>query len=334
MRLIYSRAPVVTIWLGELQDKATEATNLIESDMRPVFSYLRGISERHLPRDINNLATLFESLSKTEGPMARIVLESLSSLCRRPWFARVWVVQEHVVARSARVLCGDEWLEFEQFLSAMKAVAHLLELQEPSTLSSSMAVIGHGLFRGRFRSPEYLDLPIGERVLAALKLAGVRLPATDLRDKLYGLIGLLGDVSGCPILEPDYEQPLDEFWFNFTKFLILETSSLCFLQQPDPGASPSWVAKWERGFSSLATDLESGKIHDTVKQHTVVRFSQNGRILYSKVIALGQVNDYVFVHHNLGQDLTHWRDEMQSLEARLEATPAVLERYRPKQTSN
>lgn len=69
--------------------------------------------------------------------------------------------------------CGDEWLEFEQFLSAMKAVAHLLELQEPSTLSSSMAVIGHGLFRGRFRSPEYLDLLVGERVLAALKLAGV-----------------------------------------------------------------------------------------------------------------------------------------------------------------
>jgi hypothetical protein len=93
----------------------------------------------------------------------------------------------------------------------MKAVAHLLELQEPSTLSSSMAVIGHGLFRGWFRSPEYLDLPVGERVLAALKLTGVRLPATDPRDKLYGLIGLLGDVSRCSILEPDYGKPLDEF---------------------------------------------------------------------------------------------------------------------------
>jgi len=105
-----------------------------------------------------------------------------------------------------------------------------------------------------------------------------------------------------------------------------------FLQQPDTGASPSWVAKWERGFSSLATDLESGKIHDAVKQHTVVRFSQSGRILYTKVIALGQVSVYVFVHHNLGQDLTHWRDEMQSLETRLEATPAVLEKSRTKQS--
>jgi hypothetical protein len=105
-----------------------------------------------------------------------------------------------------------------------------------------------------------------------------------------------------------------------------------FLQQPDPGASPPWAAKWERGFSSLATDLESGKIHNTVKQHTVVRFSQSGRILYTKVIAFGQVSVYVFVHHNLGQGLTHWRDEMQSLETRLEATQAVLERYRTTQS--
>ena len=146
------------------------------------------------------------------------------------------------------------------------------------------------------------------------------------------MIGLLGDVNGFPILEPDYEKPLDEFWLNLTKFLILETSSLCFLQQPDPGASPSWVAKWERDFFFLEADIESGGIHDTVKQHTVVRFSQSGMCLYTKVIALGQVSDYVFVRHNLGQDLTHWRDETQSLEARLEAKPAVLEKYRTKQS--
>jgi hypothetical protein len=104
MRLIYSRAPVVTIWLGELQDMAAEAANLAESDMHSAFSYLRGILERYLSRDLNNLATFFESLSKTEAPMARTLLRALSSLCRRPWFTRVWVVQEHVVARSARVL--------------------------------------------------------------------------------------------------------------------------------------------------------------------------------------------------------------------------------------
>ena len=108
MRLIYSRAPVVTIWLGELEDKAAEAADLSESDMRSAFSYLRGFLERHLSRDINSLAKIFESLSKTEAPMDQILLEALSSLCRRPWFTRVWVVQEHVLARSARLLCGNE----------------------------------------------------------------------------------------------------------------------------------------------------------------------------------------------------------------------------------
>ena len=329
MQLIYSRAPVVTIWLGELQDKAA---NLSESDMRSAFSYLRGILERHFSKDINNLAAFFESLSKTELPMDRTLLRALSSLCRRPWFTRVWVVQEQVLARLARVLYGDEWLSFEQFMRAMKAVSHVLELQEPSTLNSSLAVVGHVLFRREFRSPKFLELPIGERVLAALQLAGVRLRATDPRDKLYGLIGLLGDVNECPILVPDYEKPLDEFWLNLTKFLILETSSLCFLQQPDPGASPSWVAKWERGLPYLEADTESGKIYDAVKQHTVIRFSPNGMCLYTKVITLGQVSDYVFVHHDLGQDLTYWRDEMKSLEARLEAIPAVLEKYKAKQS--
>ena len=69
-------------------------------------------------------------------------------------------------------------------MRAMEAVSHVLKIQEPSTLSSSLSVIKHGLFRRMFRSPKFLDLPIGERVLAALQLAGVRLHATDPRDKL------------------------------------------------------------------------------------------------------------------------------------------------------
>jgi hypothetical protein len=330
MRLIYSQALVVTIWLGELQDIAAEEVDLTESNIRSALNYLRGIAERNC-REFNDLRTYFENLAKTELPMDPALFRAISSLCHRPWFTRVWVVQEHVVARSATILCGDERIGFEQFLSAMNSVAHLLELQEPSSLSSSTTVIAHGLYRRMFSRPEFLNLPIGERVLRALHLSSHHLHATDPRDKLYSLIGLLGDVSGCQILVADYEKPLNEFWLDLTKFLIHETSSICFLQQPEPGASPSWVAKWEYSPRFHAIDEESGKIHDTVKKHTIVRFSQCGMFLHTKAIALGQVSDYIFIHHNPGQNLAHWRNEMQKLEARLGATPSVLEKYRTKE---
>lgn len=80
--------------------------------------------------------------------------------------------------------------------------------------------------------------------------------ATDPRDKLYALYGLLGLETATPennsLLSLSYDRPLQEVYLNFAIYMLTSSQSLDLLSVPrelsDPNL-PSWAPDWN--FSSI-----------------------------------------------------------------------------------
>lgn len=70
--------------------------------------------------------------------------------------------------------------------------------------------------------------------------------ATDPRDKVYGLLGLMQE-SVASLIEPDYTDTVANIYRSFTLGIIKGTGSLDVIRHsaPTKGSTlPSWVPDW------------------------------------------------------------------------------------------
>ena len=110
---VYSRAESVCVWLGEASPDSNLALNFI-SRIVNLDDFDRLVADRRTPQE----------------------WAALSSLMRRAWFSRRWVVQEIALAARATLYCGDayvDWAEFADAVSLFEAVE-----SESHTISKSI----------------------------------------------------------------------------------------------------------------------------------------------------------------------------------------------------
>ena len=83
MSKLYQRSWVTVVWLGEEADNSSEALESMH-DFNAVFQY-----------ELDESAPDPDFFSKTRLPVPRSQQwQDLNSLLARPWFQRVWVIQE------------------------------------------------------------------------------------------------------------------------------------------------------------------------------------------------------------------------------------------------
>jgi hypothetical protein len=162
----------------------------------------------------------------------------LSSLLGRAWFSRVWVLQEVAMSKEALVICGDKSFAWEELARAVDCLEKTLVPPGPS--------IG-------FRMPRMMDkLRQGVRSgqswdLLRLLLISHGLSCTDIKDKIYGVLGMAREDSG-PWLKIDYSLPLLDIFRN-TALSILHGKRgfdvLALVRHPKRiSGLPSWVPDW------------------------------------------------------------------------------------------
>jgi len=102
MQSIYSSAEEVYIWLGRSEDESDLAIDQISS----VIDYVLKVWQHFL-----------QGTEKIPPPISSsdAVLAALGHLYVRPWFNRVWVVQELLLARSAVLVCGNRRIDWDTF---------------------------------------------------------------------------------------------------------------------------------------------------------------------------------------------------------------------------
>lgn len=173
-------------------------------------------------------------LQKVEGEsfseMAALI--DLTFIQQCSWFERMWVVQELGVADLADIIYGGSSLPWDEFLQVLCYLHYscklpLLNIQ----MLTSLEKIRHGWVESQ-RFPLY----------TLIRNCSYR-QASDPRDKIYALYGLMGDRMN-DLLQPDYTKPIAEVFATTTQYFILQNKSLdpiCGWQTQGRRDLPSWI---------------------------------------------------------------------------------------------
>jgi hypothetical protein len=228
MGLIYSNASYVIAWIGEEADDSNFALNCLDHRAQM-------LQDRKLPRGIGH---------NEPGSGSEIITteDSVSNLFRRPYWKRVWIIQEISKGREVYVLCGHRRIKWS-FLQAAIQGWEFPNKHEVNALD---------YFREAERKKQR---PALEQALSRSKM----FLATDVRDKIYGLLGLTSDGSDL-VPAPNYLQPATSVYYQLFKGLLSEQRELAYLVETR--ASSTYHVKSSPSlFQPDWTNLASGTPH-------------------------------------------------------------------------
>jgi hypothetical protein len=178
----------------------------------------------------------------------------LSTLLRRPWFRRIWIIQELVMARSSYMLSGDRSMDTAVVLNAGALMSRVLQLgiimhieMGPSSgeQSSSLACVNAlAMLTGSFWQES-------EQSIQDLLLLTLSFEASDPRDRIFALVGLTDDVPQEFI---DYSRSRTSISTDLATLLLevsFPTDILgCTWIVGSIDGGPSWIPDWTKSQSN------------------------------------------------------------------------------------
>ncbi|EFQ34261.1 heterokaryon incompatibility protein [Colletotrichum graminicola M1.001] len=271
MAQIYSRAELVLVWLGPAadgsdalmecwEDIGQAARDLdIESYLnRERLPLLRPILENRNPEDPATVR--FQALVKRAVPAFNSLLEAMIAWNERPWFGRVWTIQEQALGTNTFFLCGYKMLNLDLLPLATLifdgCVMNTQDIKNPGDqehiklLAKAQDRRFGPLMAVRRRRRNFVkgEGP-GDDLYHMLKKAYVDgdAQATLPRDRIYGLLSVAVDAEGLQIV-PEYTSPHCHPTFVKAARALVgagRVEMLSFSQFPkDVDGLPSWVPDW------------------------------------------------------------------------------------------
>ncbi|MBE3043866.1 HET domain-containing protein [Candidatus Bathyarchaeota archaeon] len=266
MRRIYSQAGTVQIWLGDASPELDPETSTPLSDlgMDFIYDFAVEIDERSSAGlDVAGGALYREFIGPrmefhrhNTGALTPRV-RGLYGILRRPWWERLWTVQELALAKEVYFVLGDKVQPFNNLGLVFETLLRPRDGQPAEEYEYNCFFIAPA--SAKFSMHNYLrtercSVPRGpgERALDVMQ-ATRNAVATDPRDKIYGVLGFFGDRGDDPhniFPAPDYTRTAAELYAEVTRALVTTTGSLdvissCqgFLASSVPDL-PSWAVSW------------------------------------------------------------------------------------------
>jgi hypothetical protein len=170
---IYTQAAAVLIWLGDEFHTDWRVFRLIEE-----FNEKKGNA-------FPEVATLSSRLMADDGSLSHAV----TRLLQRPWFRRVWIIQEVAVARKARLICGTQKTDWS-------ALVRLFRFVQQNGLES---VLGMTVYVGMLvsmmeaiRESRGAQTAKGPELVELLEKTQIS-SATDARDSVFARLGIVSN---------------------------------------------------------------------------------------------------------------------------------------------
>ena len=151
------------------------------------------------------------SLSSPTSDASDLYRSAFEDLLQRRWFRRVWIIQEVASARAAVIVCGWRSISTKTFVRMLS----ILDTTPHKTIQAVLDVMPGHLRKVSWWS-EGRDLHTLIAKFAASE-------ATDPRDKIYALLGILSDACDNTAFLPNYKKPLPEVLRDVARFLALGT---------------------------------------------------------------------------------------------------------------
>lgn len=238
MRQIYPLSDTVIIWIGPESEDSTHALETLRyfsAQVEYIISHrwgdAPGAQERDWWRDEHTL------------PYEEKTWKSLFSLLHRPWFERVWVLQEALSCNRVQLQCGRDsvpWVDVRKALLVLRQKTSVL----PPEIRDRLFTYGRGLMAPPLASLEHLLLWTRNQ------------KCTEPQDRIYGILGLL-DSKMVAKIEVDYSIPV---WKTYLRLVLAENEvyqklnmlNHCNLTTRCEGG-PSWVPNWDQPIEGANT---------------------------------------------------------------------------------
>ncbi|KAI0882628.1 heterokaryon incompatibility protein-domain-containing protein [Annulohypoxylon maeteangense] len=243
---IYTMSEQVVAWLGpinpEERDSVAEMSALLETFQRRAGgpdAPLRQVIEEYTEENLKE--------ARNQSELSKFIA-TLKKVGNNAWFTRIWIAQEVVLAQKRPILLlGPVSMDLKAFLSAW------IYLVFRSDYVKSSSPLTYFMLRG-----QYEPLPRGDvdqmstadlEAYHAFKILRwldrtYHLNATVPHDRIYGLLGLLRGWSLPQSMLPDYKQPYENVYFQYTRFILSKAKDTRVLGLGPIGALngvPSWV---------------------------------------------------------------------------------------------
>ncbi|KAJ5723652.1 HET-domain-containing protein [Penicillium malachiteum] len=181
MRAIYAQASCVIVWLGGSIDDRESETALKMIHRLAEYQYRE---EGEWFQD-----DFVSAVTKTTRN------DSCLKLLQRPWFQRIWVLQEIGVARPISVVCGSVEINGHVFFEGVGKLRQYM----PVSICAVFSLIKDAILR-----PSYEVESHGAQTLGELLDMYHNHHATKLHDKVYALLGLSAEDASQVSLKPNY----------------------------------------------------------------------------------------------------------------------------------
>lgn len=248
---IYFKAARVIVWLGPE-----------DADSKVGIAHARNILERvghldHFHLQPENLKDLGLPPYKDKRWRA------LGKLLQRPWFSRMWVIQEVVMSSNAIILCGNETITVADM---NKLQDRLIYLSANRSFCGNLSSGSNGVWCMNLID-KLRKMRDDATMMYSIELLAIGMASkvTDPRDKIYALLGL-----GKFGIKADYSKSVEEVYIsyavNYISQILPRELTFCSSKfMTDPVYSqfvakllvwthstenslvvPSWVPDWSR----------------------------------------------------------------------------------------
>jgi hypothetical protein len=185
----------VVIWLGAGSAETMVAMRFVEK----IWGFWNSLAATHgndkavlLDISVKEASILFDS---REGVVDFRPLEGLALLLLRPWFERVWIVQEVTTLENDKiVLCGDAVVCWDALIIATEVITHLMWRPELQGFFANVQPIDNQSLRRLFNLEKQRQYKNPVFNLLRMLAKYQHFKATDPRDKIYALRGLAADL--------------------------------------------------------------------------------------------------------------------------------------------
>lgn len=248
MGIVYSKARQVIAFIGEADEILITAMDLILLTANCIWAH-GSLSGFATPSE---LASLLSEI----GPADRD-WESIKGLTSRPWFRRLWVVQEIALGKDPVVVCGNHlfpWgalTRFIDFTSTVRKFPVVLYSAAYSTIDAFLTAVeclpnAIGISDARqSQSNDRREMPF----IFSLVSLNANFDSTDTRDRIYALLGLNTVKKYKDVFSPDYEIKVEDLYVKVAREMIVKEDNIRFLHFAGISyrrslSLPSWVPDW------------------------------------------------------------------------------------------
>ncbi|KAH8769127.1 hypothetical protein F5883DRAFT_458870 [Diaporthe sp. PMI_573] len=295
MKDVYGMSWNVISWLGDEADNSKRA-----------FPLLRDLAAAH--RDTTAAHELRVRINENRAQFEDGSWLAMHELVRRPYWRRLWIVQELAMGNTAvTIRCGDVQMDWQTLIDGIEALHCMFwGTKDKFILDDIYRLHGrrertidvfnqHLLYRGIKPLVESQTSDTGHTHthLTMLLETATSCIATEASDKVYGLLAMMDPKLACGI-SVDYNIPPREVFANVARASFACDENLELLRECNicpPEGGPTWAPDWTWPYRERDSRLRlEREYRANAERPGVFEVDATGRILTCDVVFVDEID--------------------------------------------